>query len=81
MPESTVQWRKESLRYGLVQLHSIALYLPTHLKNLDRSRKKNMAFLRSTIPFVFQFPFISFGTTFYYMASSASGQDEPNRAM
>ena len=66
MPESIVQWRKENLRYGLVQMHSD---LSTHLKKFDRLRKKNLGLLvvdnlcsrQSSL--YFRFPFISFGAT------------------
>ena len=64
MPESIVQWRKENLRYGLVQMDSD---LSTHLKKFDRLRKKNLGLLvvdnlcSRQSPLYFRFPFISFG--------------------
>ena len=47
MLESTVQWKKENLRSGLVQMYSVT-YILTQ-KCLLRSRKKNMSCLQSTI--------------------------------
>ena len=37
MPESTVQWRKENLRYGLVELYSTTYVL---FKSFDKVKEE-----------------------------------------
>ena len=76
MPESTVHWRKENLRYGLVRMQSMTYQLTS--KILIDPGGKNMACLQSTVPFVFKFSFFSFGTTFPYSLYLSAAQCSHN---